>query len=71
MTEHERTILRRLIDERLRARDGIDADGIHHGTENAYTKKGCRCDYCRTAASQGRRSRRQRQEKAFSYRRVA
>jgi len=57
LTYETRPIIRHLISEMRRAHQNAPADGIHHGTQNAY-KHGCRCDLCRAESTRRRQTRR-------------
>lgn len=56
---HLRAELKRLISAERARREHVVQDGLLHGTEWQY-RKGCRCQECRTVASQARARRSRR-----------
>ena len=57
LTYETRPIIRQLVSEMRRAHQNAPADGILHGTQNAY-KQGCRCADCRAESTRLRQARR-------------
>jgi hypothetical protein len=60
-----RLAIRHLIDKERRRREGVEADGLMHGTDNEYSR-GCRCDDCRAAHTEARRDRKRRRQQMLA-----